>query len=386
VDNKTHETKLLIVGAGPYGLATAALAKAHGISHLIFGKQMGLWRDHMPSGMVLRSDTSWHFDPLGIHTYEAFLLASGRACTPDTLISRADFLEYADWYCREKEIQPDPRQIIKLQHRGGHFIASLNDGHEVVAEKALLTIGYQYFLNLPQELTSKIPSGKYSHTFQWADFASLAGKTCLIIGGRQSAYESAALIAEQAKGVRVHVSHRKATPAFAQSNWDFVNDLVASTLRDPSWYRNLSQKSKDEVATRFYKEGRLQLEPWLESRVKHHAIESHPESQVVSTMSTADDRLSVELSNGKSLVVDHVILATGYKADVARIPFLDSETVLSKLQIQEGFPKLSPNLESSLPWLFFGGLTATRDFGLIFGFVKGAPVTASLVINRIKRG
>ena len=43
-----------IVGAGPYGLATAAYLRAVGVTPSVFGDVMGAWR-RMPRGMLLRS-------------------------------------------------------------------------------------------------------------------------------------------------------------------------------------------------------------------------------------------------------------------------------------------------------------------------------------------
>ena len=42
--NDDKRTNLLIVGAGPFGLAIAAYARHLGIEHLIVGKPMGFWK------------------------------------------------------------------------------------------------------------------------------------------------------------------------------------------------------------------------------------------------------------------------------------------------------------------------------------------------------
>jgi len=42
------KTSLLIIGAGPYALSTAALAQERGIDTTIVGRPMGFWREHMP--------------------------------------------------------------------------------------------------------------------------------------------------------------------------------------------------------------------------------------------------------------------------------------------------------------------------------------------------
>src|SRR5919107_5763546 len=64
---------LLVIGAGPYGLATAACAKRAGIEELVVGKPMAFWRENMPSGMMLRSGADWHMDAAGENTFMAYL-------------------------------------------------------------------------------------------------------------------------------------------------------------------------------------------------------------------------------------------------------------------------------------------------------------------------
>ena len=66
------EVDVLVIGAGPYGLAAARALRARGLSVLVLGRPMGFWRDHMPAGMLLRSGPDWHVDALGEFTFEAF--------------------------------------------------------------------------------------------------------------------------------------------------------------------------------------------------------------------------------------------------------------------------------------------------------------------------
>jgi 2-polyprenyl-6-methoxyphenol hydroxylase-like FAD-dependent oxidoreductase len=49
------DTDVLIIGAGPFGLAVAAQAAHEGIEHIVTGKPMEFWRRNMPKGMFLRS-------------------------------------------------------------------------------------------------------------------------------------------------------------------------------------------------------------------------------------------------------------------------------------------------------------------------------------------
>src|ERR1700723_369408 len=45
-----------IIGAGPYGLSIAAHFRQRGIPFRIFGRPMDSWLNHMPKGMMLKSD------------------------------------------------------------------------------------------------------------------------------------------------------------------------------------------------------------------------------------------------------------------------------------------------------------------------------------------
>src|SRR5882757_471522 len=45
-----------IVGAGPHGLSLAAHLRARGMDFRVIGTPMDSWANHMPAGMMLKSD------------------------------------------------------------------------------------------------------------------------------------------------------------------------------------------------------------------------------------------------------------------------------------------------------------------------------------------
>ena len=87
--------------------------------------------------------------------------------------------------------------------------------------------------------------------------------------------------------------------------------------------------------------------------------------------------------NRLALRVDFVVLATGYRVDLRCLPFLSPGTILDHLHMAEGYPVLDVHFQSNLPGLFFPGLAATGDFGPFFGFVRGCPASARLIVERV---
>ena len=376
------KTDLLIIGAGPFGLALAAQAAHDGIEHVIVGKAMGFWRENMPKGMFLRSACDWHLDPLNEHTIEAFLRTQGKTPKDVEPLSLEFYLSYAEWFRQQKNIRPLALYIDQLDKpEGSRFIATTANGDTITAKRVVLAPGFKHFANAPDELISKLPRGRYQHTSTFVDFTNAHDKRFLIIGGRQSAYEWAALLLE-AGAREVHVSHRHASPAFAVADWSWVNELVDNMAADPNWFRRLSQTEKDEVSHRLWAEGRLKLEPWLAPRLKDDRVHIHPQTQLVTCTETANGDLDVVLSNGETINVDTIVLATGYKVDITRLPIL-SPHLITRLETRNGFPVLDDHFETSIPGLFITSMPAAQDFGPFFGFTISVRTSAKLISQRL---
>src|ERR1051326_4380609 len=281
------KTDLLIVGAGPFGLALAAQAQHERIEHLVVGKPMEFWRQNMPKGMFLRSACDWHLDPLNQHTIEAFLSTQDKTPKDVEPLSLEFYLSYAEWFRQQKNINPLPVYIERIDRLPAstagandhsqptcRFMAITADGETIKAKRVVLAPGFKHFAHIPGELTAILPQGRHQHTSTFVDFDNAKDKRFLIIGGRQSAYEWAALLLE-AGASAVHLSHRHATPAFDVADWSWVNELVDNMAEDPNWFRRLSQTEKDEVSHRLWAEGRLKLEPWLAPRLNDDRVHIH---------------------------------------------------------------------------------------------------------------
>ncbi|MGZ4526784.1 MAG: hypothetical protein ACXVX7_10075, partial [Mycobacterium sp.] len=182
----------------------------------------------------------------------------------------------------------------------------------------------------------------------------------------------------------IDIVHRHDVPRFERVSWSFVDEHVQRTLSVPGYWRNLATSQQKEITQRFWEVGRLTLEHWLAPRLDWAGIHRWPNVEVVRCGAAASgEGLVVELSDSQQLDVDRVIFACGYRADLSRVPYL--ATVLDRVEIRDGFPTLDEAFGCTLDGLYITGFSATRDFGPFFGFVKGSPASATLIVGDLRR-
>ena len=369
-------TQLLVIGAGPYALSTAAIARECGIDTVIVGRPMAFWREHMPDGMFLRSGADWHLDADGVHTFMAFL--DERQIVPADVdpIPIGLFLEYVEWFQNAKQIDVRQDLVVDLSKPDGRFEAQLASGESIVADTVVCAPGIRHYTNLPAWAAS-LPDERTAHTCDLVRFDELAGARVLIVGGRQSAYEWAALIREHG-AERIDIVHRHDVPRFDRVSWKFVDEHVENTINVPGYWRKLAPAQQEAIAARFWEVGRLTLEYWLTPRLDWEGIHRWPGTEVVNVAHVdGQERLGVALSNSERLAVDKIVFASGYRADLTRVPYLAG--LIERIDTADGFPVLDTSFETSLPGFYVTGFSATRDFGPFFGFVKGSPAAATLI-------
>jgi len=379
----TANVELLIIGAGPFGLSLAAQAAHDQVDHLVLGTPMGYWESNMPDGMYLRSECDWHLDPLDVDTIDAYL-ASQQLTPADVLpLSLPFYLGYARWFQQQKRIAPLDVRVERLDKRDGQLVAQLDDGQQISAKNVVLALGFEYFRHVPDDLLALLPPERYSHTCDAVDLRPFREQRVLIVGGRQSAFEWAALLLEQGAS-SVHLSHRHASPAYQVADWTWVNAPVAAMIDDPGWFRGLPEIEREAVIQRMWGEGRLKVEPWLQSRLASDAVTISPRTQLADCTELPSGELSVRLDDGQSFSVDHIILATGYKVQLERIPLLALGNLLPEIETRNGFPALDTHFQTSVPGLYVTSMAASQDFGPFFGFTGAVRTSARLIAAGVK--
>jgi FAD-dependent urate hydroxylase len=376
-----EDAELLVIGAGPYAYSATAHAQERGIRTRIVGRPLSFWREQMPADMYLRSGRDWTLDADGVAGFEAYFEEQGFAPDQHDPIPISVFLDYTDWFREQKKLDVEQVLVESLTKPDGHFVAEVSDGSTVIAEKVLAAPGVAHYAQLPPWYT-EVPSERRSHTSERVTFDDLSGARVAIIGGRQSAYEWAALLCDHGAAT-VDVVHRHDTPAFEKVSWAFVDPYVEQTEAERGWWRGLPAARQQEIALEFWTVGRLTLEHWLTPRLDPTVVTSRPRAHVVSVTAGPMSAVRLALSDGDVLEVDHVVAASGYRADLSAVPYLDG--VLDRVSVTDGFPDLSPGFETTLPGLFVTGFSATRDFGPFYGFTKGCPSAARVAVGEMLR-
>jgi cation diffusion facilitator CzcD-associated flavoprotein CzcO len=384
--------ELLVIGAGPYGLAVAGHAKDSGIGVTVVGDSMAFWKHNMPNGMLLRSGLDWHLDAAQVHTLKNFLEEKRIALADAEPVPIQIFRDYAEWFRQSKGIAVQPSRITRLRRIDGYLEAECEGGQTIRATHVVATPGLAPFLNvppeiMPAEIVGQPPADQVSHTAELVDFQPLAGKRCLIVGGRQSAFEWAALIAE-AGAKSVDLVYRHDTPKFEVSDWSFTDSMIESTLRVPGWFRRLDSSQQEAIQNRFWSAGRLQLEKWLWPRINRKNIRLWPNRSAANWGAGPGGpggEIRARLDSGDTVTADHVVLATGYRVDLSKVPYLADEVRCGRLKVDDGFPVLDDNVQTTLPGLYVTGQAATRYFGPFFGFVRGCIASTRIIVASLQR-
>ncbi len=238
-----------------------------------------------------------------------------------------------------------------------------------------------------------IPPEFASHASDHADLSVFAGRRIAVIGGGQSALESAALLHEA--GAQVEVLVRAAEVRWLRYGTDSRLHAALHSERNP--LKNLlfppsdigppginllvdkpalftkipTRELQDRIA---YRAIRPAGSGWLRARLASVPITTSV-APVAATVT--GPTLRIDLSDRSVRTVDHALLATGYAPDVARIPFL-APSLLRRIRRIGTYPRLSSGSESSVRGLHFVGATAAMRFGPLMRFVAGTGLRGPL--------
>ncbi|MFD8721943.1 FAD-dependent oxidoreductase [Streptomyces sp. NPDC059629] len=375
-----------VIGAGPFGLSTAAHLRARGIPVRVFGDPMVSWRDHMPAGMILKSTpAASSLDcPQRGHTLADYCDAAGirRLVTDEDIIPVETFIGYGEWFQQKLVPELERVRVVSVgRHKPAGFELKLDSGELFTARAVVVATGLSGLAHLPAELGKAAadgPAGPVSHCSQHHDLTRFSGRELIVVGAGQSALETAALAAEAGAQVRV-VSRGRGKVAFGAPPWDQPKLRPESPFGRawslwalsyyPHPYRYLPAQTRHYLVRRVLGPlGAWWLRDRFEGKVQVHEVAA------VTGADTFDGApvLTVRTHDGGTdrLTADHVVAATGYRVDIAAMDFLGPE-LRTRVAVSRGAPKLGAGYVSSVPGLYFTGLPAAASYGPVMRFVCG---------------
>ncbi len=301
---------LLIVGAGPSGLATAIAAKQHGLDYAIVEK-----------GVLVNS--IFNFPPLMVFFTTPELLEIGGLplVTPYDKPTRLEGLRYyrrvVDTFGIQISFHEEVREIER-EDDGTFVVTSTGRGGTRVrhARAVVLAIGYYdrpNYLGIPGE---DLPHVSHYYT----DAHPYYRQRVVVVGGKNSAAEASLELFRA--GAHVTLVHRRAT----------LGDSIKYWVR-----------------------------PDIENRIKEGSIAARFEARVVEIRAT---EVIIERHGAQeSIPAEGVFLLTGYHPDAELMRRAGIECHPESL-----VPTLDPEtFESNVPNLFIaGGAVAGRNTGNIF--------------------
>jgi thioredoxin reductase (NADPH) len=316
---------VLIVGAGPSGLATAIAAKQQGLDYVIVEK-----------GMLVEGIFNFPTNMVFFTTPELLEIGGLPLVTPYEKPTRLEALRYyrrvVDSYGLQVALH---EEVLEIEREDGLFVVTTQDsggGRRVREARAVvLAIGYY---GQPNHLG--IPGEDLPHvSHYYTEAHPYYRQRVVIVGGKNSAAETALELFRA--GASVTLVHRHAT--------------LGDTIK--YWVR-----------------------PDIDNRIKEGSIAARFETRVVEITRSA---VVVEGTAGREeIAADAVFLLTGYRPDV---------DLMRRAGVQCDEQTLAPDLnpdtyETNVPNLFIaGGAIAGRNTGSIF--IENGRFHGALIIKTL---
>jgi cation diffusion facilitator CzcD-associated flavoprotein CzcO len=391
-DRSARDCEVIVIGAGPYGLAVAAHLKQHRVATRVFGDPMSFWRRHMPKGMRLRSPwNATHIaDPHGALTLGDYIWTHNIPRREPLKLET--FIDYGTWFQGNAVPDIDRRRVERVESSGRGFRVVAADGDAVCAERVVVATGLADQQFRPAAFAD-VPVALASHTSDHDDLGIFRGRRVAVVGRGQSACESAVLLSEAGAEVEIICNGDIHWLGSGQTERGLIGWL-AQRLASPSgvgpfplsWIAEMPDAARLMPAAVRAWFGARCLRPgaagWLRPRFDGVRVLA---GERIHAAAPTGERIALSLDHGTA-VFDHVLLGTGYRIDIAKPGILSSE-LLDRIACRNGAPKLGAGFESSVPGPHFVGAGAAASYGPLMGFIAGTAfaareLTESLIEDR----
>jgi cation diffusion facilitator CzcD-associated flavoprotein CzcO len=320
LSNHENATDVLVIGAGPAGLAVSACLRDHGVAHQLVERD----RD-------VASTWRRHYTRLHLHTIKGYSALPGMSWPKGTpqYPSREQVVEYLTRYASERAVAPQFGVEVKRITRSGDRFAVTTNGGTLTPRFIVVATGYNGVPAQPQFSGLDTFAGVVVHSRDYRDAAPFAGKRTLVVGCGNSGAEIALDLAEQNVSVSmvvrgpVHVVPRDLLGRPSQKTSVLLSHLPIA-LRDALIGPVLKLAVGDLTAwgivrpsvgvqRLIHEHGRIPiLDVGTIAMVKAGRIAVVPGVARI-------DQQTVHFADGSTRDFDAIVLATGYSPGLERI-------------------------------------------------------------------
>ncbi len=391
-------TDVAIIGAGPYGLSTAAHLRAANVDCRVVGHPMQTWLTQMPKGMCLKSEgfASNLYDAEGRFTLGRYCADHGIEYADMGLPVRLDtFSAYGLAFQQRYVPNLEAATLTRIERESDGFRLHLDNGNTFTARRVVMAVGITRFQHMPEEV-AHLPAELVTHASAHHEIDKFKGREVIVVGAGASATELAVLLHEA--GAKVQLMARRSDieihPRMQLPRP--LKDRLAAPMTGigPSW-RSVFYTCAPLLFYRLAPERRLRIvRTWLgpagSNYIRDRFFGRFPQIVGVkawrATRSGGRVQVDLQTQDGteRTLSAEHLICATGYKADLRRLTFLN-DSLRAQIRQLEHTPLLSTHFESSVPGLYFIGVTAANCFGPVLRFAFGAGFAAPRLSRHLVR-
>lgn len=372
--------EVVVLGAGPAGLAAGAMLRARGLDPLVVDR-----------ATTVGSTWRRHYDRLHLHTSRSLSQLPGLPMPRSygRYVARADVVAYLESYARHHRLRLALGTAVRRIDRSGTgWLLRTDDAEGIDAAYVVVATGHSNVPVLPDWPGRATFTGELGHAADYRNAAPYADRDVLVVGAGNTGAEIAVdLVEGGARRVRlavrtppnivrrdlvgvpsqaVTVLVRRLPPAAVDRLIRTVQRLTVPDLSDQGLPR-----PRDGVATRILRDGAIPvLDVGLIDAVRRGRVE------VVRAVAALDGD-SVQLDDGTRLTPDAVIVAAGYRRGLE--PLLGHLDVLR----QDGRPAVTgARSPDGAPGLFFTGFTNPisgnlRELGIDARRIAAAVATAA---------
>jgi putative flavoprotein involved in K+ transport len=313
IDAVTDVHPVIVVGAGPAGLATAGALAMAGVGAVVLER----------AGTI---GSSWrgHYDRLRLHTARSFSHLPGLQipASEGRYVSRDGVIRYLEAYAARHGIEVRTGiHVARVERGADHWLLQTSAG-PVLARQIVMATGYNHTPLLPDWRGREDFTGELLHASRYRNGAAYAGRDVIVVGTGNTGAEIAVDLAEH--GARqVMLSFRTPPHILRRDLGPVPSQLTGILLRHvPAWAADLLAEPVRKLtvpnlerfglpdpgigAYRRAKRGEIPiLDVGLIDQIQRRRVQPVP--AVVGF-----DGPRVELVDGRVVEPDAVIAATGY--------------------------------------------------------------------------